>query len=422
MSANDIKYFKIHPAIGVTRIANNDDYFEFYEAFQNNYSPASDYMSAGGNNDPQPGKMRLKRQAVRFSLYAYDENDQPLGKVEDVLPDARVSWTANVGNRKLYNYSEKKGGETINTITAEGTADSPDTQVELDGVNPFDSSKSVNLGSIDGTGLYIPPKGGVVRKNNNSVIDPYPADANGTLECSDTTCDGAISATVSSNGEQLDLTVIPAWVVATPSQHALTLTPVVAQNMADNFGSFDPSNNNQNKNWVKATKAMLNITGELDDPTGLDEVMMATMNADYNPGMEVNIGSQGNRIESGVVPKDFFYPRGQNHIGKNEIRVEEKDGSIGALPGQLTSGLCSTWQGDMVACLNYWTAENPNQAYGENGQVEKVIYQENDPGRTMNTPEEINTDMDFRGIVDYEKESNDNIKLNIVYDPNRQST
>ena len=413
------KYFKIHPAIGITRIANNDDFFEFYDANASSFSPAQDYMSGGGAGDPEPGKQRLKRQAVKFTVYAYGEENELLGPIEEVLPDAKVIWTAKVANRKLYNYSQKRGGVTINEITAEGTA-MPGEHVDLNGTNPFDSTKTVNLGSISGDGLYVPPKGGVVRKTPDSKIDPYPANQTGNLECSDTSCDGSISAKIMMGGSEMDQPVIPAWVLATPGQHALTLTPVAAQAMQDNFGSFDPFNNNQNRDWIKSTKNLLNILGEIYDPTGRDLPMMATMNADYNPGMEINIGDLG-RIENGVVPKNLFYPRGGEFINENEIRVEEKNGDNGALPGQLTSGLCSTWQGDMVACLNYWTAENPNQAYGPNGDVQKVIYKEDDPSRTMNTPEEINRDMDFRGIVDYATQPNDDIKLDIIYDPNRPS-
>lgn len=415
------KYFKIHPAIGVTRIANNHEHFEFFEGHAKNFSPAKDYMSHGGPDDPDPGKLRMKRQAVQFTVFAYGENDELLGKVNDIFPEAQIAWSASVGNRKLYNYSKKKGQGEIKFITAKATANHLDSHAELNGVSPWDSSKAINLGTITGKGLFIPPKGGVVRKKADSKIDLYPADAGGDLECCDTSCDGQISAVISNIGEFNVVPVISAWVIATPSKHALTLTPVIAEDMRKNLGSFDPANANQNANWLIATKSLLGINeaSPVYDPTGLDVPMMATMNADYNPGMEVNLGSANNRIENGVQTKNFFFPRGRNNINTNEIRVEPQNTANGAIPGQLTSGLCSTWQGDMMACLNYWTAENPNQAYGSNGQVEVVIYKESDPHVTMDTPEEINKDMDFRGIVDYKHEGDD-IRLNIVYDPNRR--
>jgi len=416
MNISDVNYFKIHPAIGVARIANNDDYFEFYEAHARNFLPADEYMSGGGPNDPEPGKLRIKKQAVKFTVFAYDSNNEVLGTVEDLFPETEVKWTANVGNRKLYNYSEKRGGTTINSITAAASASGLSVS-ELNGIDPWDNTKKVNLGAITGEGVFIPAKGGVARENEGSKIDRYPASASGNLECSDTSCDGEISAVIIDNGNPVNQSIIPAWVVSAPSQHALTLTPTMAVEMADNFGLFDPTNANNNKDWLRTTKSLLGINGAIYDPTGLDVLMMTTMNGDYNPGMEVNIGDMS-RIENGVNPEKFFYPRNSGHISSNEIRIEPKDTTNGTIPGQLTSGLCSTWQGDMMACLNWWTAENPSQAYGANGQKEIVIYQKNDPSRQMNDPEEINTEMDFRGIVGDSKEGA-NIKLEIIYDPNR---
>ncbi len=421
MNISDVKYFKIHPSIGVARIANNEDYFEFFSAHAKNFSPSRDYMSMGGASDPDPGKQRIKRQAVQFTIFAYGPNNELLGKLHELFPDAQVKWSGNVGNRKLYNYSMKKGGGTIPFITAQATADRPQVHAELNGKNPWNDRELINLGIITGEGLYIPPKGGVVRKNTGSPIDPYPANANGSLESTDTSCDGQISAVILNSGTPVTTPIIPAWVVATPGKHALTLNPVITENMRDNFGDFLPTNNNANSDWLKATSSMLGITGPIYDPTGLDVPMMSTLNADYNPGMEVNLGSQSTRIENGAVPKNFFYPRGTNHIDRNEIRVEQKAATNGAIPGQLTSGLCSTWQGDMSACLNYWTAENPNKAYSPDNQVQIVIYKEGHPDQMMSNPEEINKDMDFRGIVDYKPEG-DNIRLNLVYDPNRPVT
>lgn len=419
----NVKYLKIHPAIGVARLANNTDFFEFFEAKARNFSPVADFMSAGGPNDPDPGKQRMKKQAVQFKVFAYDDTNQLLGEVKDVIPGARIAWSANVGNRKLFNYSSKRGGTPLNPITANGTASNPGDIVALDGVSPFGGGTVVNLGFMHGTGLFVPAHGGVTRKNAGSPIDPYPANQGGQLETSDTTCDGTIAAEVFDDaGNKVDVPVIAAWIVAAPAQHSMTLTPARAQEMADNFGSFKPANSNNNTGWVESTKTLLGIVGNIDDPTGLDLPMMLTMNADYNPGMEVNIGNDPGRIERGVNPRNLFFPRGAGFIGKNEIRIQpQSPQATGTIPGQITSGLCSTWQGDMSACLNYWTAENPNAAFGpppDGQQVLKVIYQEGNPNRVMNDPEEINKDMDFRGIVT-NKADGDDIIFNLAYDPNR---
>ena len=86
---------------------------------------------------------------------------------------------------------------------------------------------------------------------------------------------------------------------------------------------------------------------------GMDIVMMNTINADYNPGMEIC-------LDGDVAlpnPAGAFYPRGQQHIDANEIRPNYAS----AKPGQLTAGLCSAWQTDLNACLNYWTSTFPSQ-------------------------------------------------------------
>lgn len=418
MNISDVKFFKIHPSIGVARIANNDDYFEFFEAHSKNFYPPQNYMSKGGVSDIEYGKLRIKRQAVQFTIFAYGQHNELLGKVDDLFPDIEVKWSGNVGNRKLYNYSKKKGSEIIAPIMASATANRPEMYAELNGKSPWDD-QIINLGIITGKGLYIPPKGGVTRRCTDSQIDRYPADAQGTLQCIDTSCDGQISAVIINRGNPIPTPIIPAWVVAAPGKHALTLNPVITDIMRENFGDFLPTNNNANSDWLKATSNMLGIDGEIYDPTGLDVPMMATLNADYNPGMEVNLSLHDERIENGVIPKDFFYTRDGNYIDNKEIRIKRKEETNGTIPGQLTSGLCSTWQGDMSACLNYWTAENPNKAYDLDNEEVIVIYKEDNPNVMMSSPEEINTYMDFRGIVDYQPKGDD-IRLNLVYDPNRR--
>lgn len=422
---SEASYFKIHPAIGVARIANNEDYFEFFESFAKDFKPSEDYMSVGGPNDLNPGKKRIKRQAVQFSIYAYDQNDNVIGNVKDLCPLCEIHWTADVGNRKLFNYGEKRGKQ-INPIQAKGTASRPQDITDLLGQNPWEPTKKINLGAISGTGLFIPAKGGVTREKANSKIDHYPANQDerandGTrikLECTDSTCDGEISAVILKEGVPMNQTILPAWIISAPPQHAIALTPTEAA--AGGSSPFNPRNANNNKDWVQSTKNLLGITNpNIYDPTELDAIMMKTLNADYNPGMEINL-SRG-RIENGAVPANFFYDRNTNLIKENEIRVQpNQEGNKGAIPGQLTSGLCSTWQGDMMLCLNWWTAENPSTAFGPNDQREVVIYKEGDVNTRMNEPEEINTYMDFRGIVENSEDTNPaKIRLDLAYDPNR---
>jgi len=424
----EIKYIKIHPAIGVARIANNEDYFEFFEAYNKNFKPASDYMSEGNSSkDIKSGFQRLKRQAVQFRAFAYGSDNKPIGEVKDILKDVKILWSAKVSNRKLLNYASRQH-LLLPAIAAEATTLGP--PVELNGIITWKNeniTKTVNLGSITGRGLFIPAKGGLISKALNAHIDSYHEDRNniGKLQNTDTTCDGEISIKIldTSNHEK-KIPIVPAWVVSAPAQHCLTLTPARVAKMNEAGGEFEPyTSSRRNENWIENTKSLLSIEGELDDPTGLDILMMETLNGEYNPGMEVNIEDY-TRTEFSDASK-LFYPRGEGFIGKNEIRVKPNpspdvvtDQVEGTIPGQLTSGLCSTWQGDMILCLNYWTAENPKNAYDAHGNKRVVIYQKAQRNLEIESSKEINEWMDFCGIVDY-KEEDDDIKLNLVYDPNR---
>jgi hypothetical protein len=61
---SDVVVFKIHPAIGIARLARNDDYYVH-------------------GNDPGTYKSNalMKRQAVQFKIYAYGENHIGLGEL-----------------------------------------------------------------------------------------------------------------------------------------------------------------------------------------------------------------------------------------------------------------------------------------------------------------------------------------------------
>ena len=64
----DVAVFKIHPAIGCARLANNDEFYEFFEYEEKRKAgQAQDlkYMSV------RNGKHWIMRQAVRFRIFAY---------------------------------------------------------------------------------------------------------------------------------------------------------------------------------------------------------------------------------------------------------------------------------------------------------------------------------------------------------------
>jgi hypothetical protein len=337
----DVAVFKIHPAIGCARLANNDDFYEFFEYQEKRKAGQAQslkYMSV------RDGKHWIMRQAVRFRIFAYRANGSEIGELTEAIMlqlGISATWTASVANRKLDVWSH---GQTP-AVEARASAAAGETK-RLEGKNPWHQNKVVWLGDISGNGLFKPPKGGVYRKTQNTKIPGYEGHAqdNGIL---DTTSDGSISVGLAGAG---NLPVVPACVIVTPQDHSPDVGPE----------QLNPQENNanHNKDFVKRTRRLLNIP---EDATlagvgyGMDIAMMKTINADYNPGMEIS-------LDGGIAlptPANAFYPRGQQNIGNNEIRPSYEPGR--AKPGQLTAGLCSAWQSDLTACLNWWTSTYPNE-------------------------------------------------------------
>src|SRR3954468_9656452 len=84
-----IAYCAIHPAVGVARVGDSpDEYFLGPEQPDGAETPAS-YKDRAG---------RVKRQAVRFRVFAYDESDAVLGEL--TADDAEIAWTVHLVNGK----------------------------------------------------------------------------------------------------------------------------------------------------------------------------------------------------------------------------------------------------------------------------------------------------------------------------------
>ncbi len=370
----DVAVFKIHPAIGCARLANNDEYYEFfdYEARRSTgQALALEYMSV------RDGKHWIKRQAVRFRIFAYKADGSELGELTTTAMDSLgivATWTASVANRKLNTWSN-----ATPVVEATASAVSGETK-RLEGANPWRPG-TVWLGEITGDGLFVPPRGGVYRKTPNSTIPPYGAHErdNGVL---DTTSDGSISVTLASAG---NIPVVPACVIVAPQDHSPDVGP----------GQIG---NDRNKDFVIETRNLLGIPGNVTlvgAGYAMDMAMMKTINAEYSPGMEIC-------LESAVAiprPKDAFYVRGQEHIHANEIRPRYAPG--GAKLGQLTAGLCSTWQTDLNACLNYWTSSFPNKVGFDTAPVERYLARKifTAEGPQNTNPEWLNVNIDRMDVA-----------------------
>src|SRR5215831_14889838 len=83
--------YKIHPAIGIARIGNSDEFFIGPERVGEEPNPP------GGFKDAQ---CRVKRQAARFHIFAHHDD----GSVEEITDaEADITWTVHLVNSKAAN-------------------------------------------------------------------------------------------------------------------------------------------------------------------------------------------------------------------------------------------------------------------------------------------------------------------------------
>ena len=85
-----IKSLRIHPSIGIARVGNSPTEF-----FVGPEIPGENSKPAGGYKDEQG---RIKRQAVRFRIYGYDENGSLVKEITSA--DAQIRWTVHLANKK----------------------------------------------------------------------------------------------------------------------------------------------------------------------------------------------------------------------------------------------------------------------------------------------------------------------------------
>lgn len=89
-AAGEVAYCKIHPGLGIARLGNSPDEF-----FVGPESPGAVPAPHGGFKDREG---RIKRQAARFRVYAYDAGGRVLGEL--TADDADIKWTVRLANSK----------------------------------------------------------------------------------------------------------------------------------------------------------------------------------------------------------------------------------------------------------------------------------------------------------------------------------
>lgn len=128
----DVAVFKIHPAIGCARLANNDDFYEFFDYEEKRKAGQAQSLSYMTMRN---GKHWIMRQAVRFRIFAYRSDGGEIGELTEEIMDRLglcATWTASVANRKLNVWS---GGATP-AVAAQASATASETK-RLEGDNPW---------------------------------------------------------------------------------------------------------------------------------------------------------------------------------------------------------------------------------------------------------------------------------------------
>jgi hypothetical protein len=232
---------KIHPAIGIARMGNSEEYFIGPEVTSPEPKKPGSYRDGAG---------ALKRQAARFRIYGYNAAGEV---VQELTADyADIHWTAHVANRKAGWYQWVQAmdiPESVNlsvplrnkhvtgaarrlldidggarTITGEGTYGS-DYRFVGQFAGP-DQTVPVYLGELrtDDAGrlLFLGGMGRSASPTNQPIYEPNaPASANSFINANgwyDDASDGPVTAKVSVNGREIP--VEPAWVVTAPPNYA----------------------------------------------------------------------------------------------------------------------------------------------------------------------------------------------------------
>ena len=326
----DVVIFKVHPAVGVARVSDNEDYYIF-------------------GTDPGTYKSNglMKRQAVQFRIFAYGENYVGLGELTPAMIQSlniQSIWSAKVANRKLAYQSGLPLNSTELVISAEASSNDANNGKLTGSLPNFEEGVEIPLGQISPNGLFIPPKGSVHRKTRGTTLPNYPALS---TDIADTTSDGSISVSLVQNGHEY--VVLPACIIVAPQD----------------FSPDDNPSYSLNEFFARALSIPQNSgASNLHNDTArtIDRLALQSTTADFAPGMETSFGRRGEVTDV----RSIFYQASLNpFIDPLEARIKYKStaGDQGAVHGQLTSGLCSTWQGDFTACVGYWNEHLPANAY-----------------------------------------------------------
>jgi hypothetical protein len=265
---------RIHPGIGIARVGNSPD--EFFVGPEAPCDANDVRPPAGGFKDAHG---RIKRQAARFRIYAYDSKGKNLGELpilggtaSDTSQHAQVVWKVHLANKKgawfkfvsrfrFENEANRKPRNPFVPVPANGMPDDRDTLVidpgprSISGVGePVKNGKAsksncFDTGSFLGTEIPL----GEIRTDeagrllvlggfgkSGSTLPGNPIGSNPGPEYQDyfanndywydDVSDGPVTATVTlPDGTQvkIDNPADAAWVIVAPPKYAPGVYPIV---------------------------------------------------------------------------------------------------------------------------------------------------------------------------------------------------
>lgn len=247
MITSRIAAIKIHPAIGIARLGNSPDEF-----FIGPERPGVHARPRGGFRDFHG---RIKRQAARFRLFAYDRKGKVLGEI--TATDAQIEWTVHLANTK----AEWKEFDGLNPNAPRRNADVVNrTSLIIDpgartitGRNQsarFDTGKflgtAVKLGEIRSDAKARLVVLGGMGRSSSPTGQPLTTFANND-GWHDDVSDGPVNATVTlKKGGQI-FHGLGAWVIVGPPSfapaidHVITLYDCLLQVAVDKLGLILPA-------------------------------------------------------------------------------------------------------------------------------------------------------------------------------------
>lgn len=219
---------KVFPTIGVARLGNIPEFFVGPEI------PGVRTPPPGGYKDAH---CRVKRQAARFRLFAFDENGNLIienGKPKEITAaDGAITWTVELANKKS-SWKKFSGLSANQPLRNAAVANRASLEItpgarSLNGPNQaagFNTGtflgKQVPLGEMrtggDGRLLVVGGFGGSGSVPSGEAITTYANNDNWHYDVSDGPVTASVTITI--NGNPTTFQAVPGWVLCSPPDFA----------------------------------------------------------------------------------------------------------------------------------------------------------------------------------------------------------